>query len=144
MTGRREVGNVLVDRPVPIPDAFSAFFWTSGADGKLRMLRCAECGHISHPPGPRCKHCYGTGLAPDTMCGTGRVVTFTVNHQSWGQGQEPYIIAMVELDDQPHLWLETNLVGIDDGDIELDIAVRVVFEAGPDGIWYPLFAPVGN
>jgi uncharacterized OB-fold protein len=76
------------------------------------------------------------------MSGLGRVVTFTVNHQQWVRGQPPYIIAIIELDDQPGLIFETNLVGIDDEDIELDMPVRVVFEPGPEGVWFPLFAAV--
>jgi len=142
MAGRRELGEVLLERWVPPIDESNAFFWHSGADGQLRMLRCGACGYITHPVGPRCVNCLSADLAPGVMCGTGRVATFTVNHHQWVKGQPPYIIAIVELDDQVGLRIQTNLIRVDDEEIELDMPVKVVFEEGPDGVWFPLFAPV--
>ena len=43
-----------VFRVLPGLDEPSAFFWTSGADGKLRFLRCAACSYLIHPPAPIC------------------------------------------------------------------------------------------
>ena len=34
----------LLSRPVPAFDPLAAFFWASGADEQLRMLRCGGCG----------------------------------------------------------------------------------------------------
>ena len=144
MAGRRELGDVMLERWMPPVDDLTAFFWHAGAEGQLRMLRCSGCGYITHPPGPRCANCLGCNLTPDDMCGTGRVVTFTVNYQEWVPGQPPYIIAIVELDDQPGLRYETNLVGVDGDDVHIDMPVRVVFEEGSDGVWLPLFTPAAG
>ena len=72
--------------------------------------------------------------------GRGRVATFTVNHKAWIPGSEPYIIALVELNEQAGLFLTTNLVGIDGDDVILGMEVELVFEI-VDGIYYPLFRP---
>ncbi|MFD6064340.1 Zn-ribbon domain-containing OB-fold protein [Rhodococcus wratislaviensis] len=83
-------------------------------------------------------------VAPHVLSGHARVVSFTVNCQQWSPGQSPYIVARVELTDQAGLRLDTNLVKIDGDDVVLGMEVEVVFEEGPDGIWFPLFAPVGS
>ena len=46
-----------------ITDA-NEFFWTSGADGHLRFLRCGSCGYWIHPPGPICPVCHSKALVP--------------------------------------------------------------------------------
>jgi uncharacterized protein len=120
-----------------------AFFWTSGADGVLRLLRCADCGFFNHPPGPVCRRCLSRHLAPEAVSGRGRVATFTVNHQQWIPGSEPYIIAWVSLDEQPDVRLTTNLVEIEPEDVTIGMAVEVVFEHNED-VYLPLFRPVAG
>ena len=133
---------MLLHRVPPVPDKHTAFFWASGADGVLRILRCTDCWHFLHPPTPRCTRCHSERVQPEPVSGRGRVQTFTVNHQEWVPGQHPYIVAKVELLEQEGLCLETNLVEIDGDDVCLGMPVEVVFEPGPTNIWYPLFRPV--
>jgi uncharacterized protein len=142
MVGRREVGAVLPARPRPEPDVDTEFFWRSGADGTLRMSRCADCGYITHPPGPRCKSCRGTNVLPTPLSGRGIVWSFTVNMQRWFPGQDgPYIVAGVELVEQSGLVVTTNLVDVDGDDVDLGMEVEVVFEYDGE-FYYPLFRPV--
>ena len=70
-------------RVLPALSDENRFFWTSGADGRLRFLRCGGCGYYLHPPSPRCPRCGGAELAPDPVSGRGTVHSFTVNHQPW-------------------------------------------------------------
>ena len=68
-----------------------------------------------------------------------------MNYQQWIPGSEPYIIAWVELAEQEHLILTSNLVEIEAEDVRLDMEVEVVFEKHPDEeIWFPLFRPVSG
>ena len=46
-------------RVLPALDFDNEFFWTSGRDGVLRFLRCAECEVLVHPPVPYCAQCGG-------------------------------------------------------------------------------------
>jgi len=71
------------------------------------------------------------------------VWSYTVNHHSWDGGTEPYVIVLVELDEQPGLRLTSNLVGCDPDQVTIGMPVRVTFEERDD-IWYPLFEPAGS
>ena len=117
------------------------FFWTSGADGVLRFLRCQACGYYVHPYGPRCPQCLGSSLEPEPVSGTATVHTFTVNHQPWYPGLDPpYVVAIVELPEQEGLRLTTGLVGCRPEEVRVDMPVRVVFDQYED-VWLPFFEP---
>ena len=120
-------------------------FWTAGRTGRLQILRCQDCGYFIHPPVPICPRDHSKRLAPEAVSGNATVATFTINHQEWMPGPEtPYVVAIVELEEQPDVRLTTNLVGCAPGDVSIGMPVRVVFEhhAAPDGdIWLPRFEP---
>jgi uncharacterized OB-fold protein len=120
-----------------------AFFWTSGAEGVLRLLRCNSCGFYIHPPGPVCPRCLSRDLGPQEVRGRGTLESFTVNYQEWIPGSEPYIIAWVSLEEQPDIRLTTNLVGVEPEDVRIGMPVRVDFEHTED-VWFPLFRPAGT
>jgi hypothetical protein len=69
------------------------------------------------------------------------VETFSVNHQQWIPGSEPYIIAWVSIDEQPDIRLTTNLVDVEPDDVTIGMPVEVVFELNED-VYLPLFRPV--
>jgi uncharacterized OB-fold protein len=131
-------------RLLPRPDAESAFFWASGADGQLRFLHCEDCRRWHHPPGPVCPWCLGRRLVPTPVSGRGTVHAFTVNHQQWIPGSAPYVVALVTIDDQPDIRLTTNLVDVGDQTIRIGMAVSVRFVPAGDGIWLPCFAPLAS
>jgi uncharacterized OB-fold protein len=118
-----------------------AFYWTSGADGTLRLLRCQNCGYFIHPPSPICPRCVSRDLRPEEVSGRGRLESFTVNYQEWIPGSDPYIIAWVSVDEQPELRITTNLVGVEPEDVTIGMPVHVVFEENDD-VFLPLFTPV--
>jgi acetyl-CoA acetyltransferase/uncharacterized OB-fold protein len=133
-----------VTRPLPLLTSRNEFFWHSGRDGTLRMLRCAGCRALVHPPGPICIYCRSTDLAPAALSGRGTVVSYTVNEQAWSaQFPPPYVVALVAVDEDPRARLTTNLVGCDAGRIDLGMRVQVRFEQADD-VWVPLFEPTGE
>jgi len=125
----------------PRLDVDNRFFWTSGADGRLRLLRCAACSKFVHPPAPVCPDCLGSDLAPEAVSGRATVASYTINQQQWVPGSDPYVIAWVAIDEQPDVRLTTNLVDIDAEDVEIGMPVKVVFEAVSDEVFLPLFTP---
>jgi uncharacterized OB-fold protein len=127
-------------RPLPALTPETEFFWTAGADGRLRFLRCNDCYTYLHPPAPVCPTCTSRALTPEPVTGRGTVVTFTVNHQDWGLMPPPYVIALVELVEQPGLRLTTNLVNVDAASVRSGMDVQVHFEP-VDDVWLPLFEP---
>ena len=127
-------------RVQPALDDGNRFFWTSGAEGVLRFIRCGGCGCWLHPPLPRCPECGSRDVAPQPVSGRGVVFSYTVNHHSWDGSTEPYAIGLVELEGQAGLRLTTTLVGIAPDDVRIGLPVRVTFEQ--QGIvYFPLFEP---
>ncbi len=125
---------------LPRLDALNTFFWTSGADGRLRMLRCDACGHWLHPPNILCPKCGSEKLSPTPLSGRATIAAYTVNYQPWSPGQKvPYTIAVVELEEQPGLRLTTNIVNSTEP-VWIGQPVKVVFEPRED-VWIPLFEP---
>lgn len=116
-------------------------FWCGGRDGELRFRRCRACSWFIHPPAPLCPGCLGRDLEVAAVSGRGRVATFTINHQPWIPGFDPpYVVAIVELEEQAGLRLTTNIVRCAPEAVAIGMPVRVVFEAH-DGVWLPLFEP---
>jgi uncharacterized OB-fold protein len=130
-------------RILPAVTEENEHFWKGGADGRLRMLRCRACLTYVHPPAPICPSCRGREVAPDVLSGRGRVAAFTVNHQPWIPGFDPpYVVAIVELEEQAGLRLTTNIVGCPIEDVSIGMPVRVRFEEAGEGVYLPLFEPV--
>lgn len=120
-------------------------FWTGGERGELCFLRCGDCGYYIHPPEPLCPECHSKQVAPEAVSGRATVATYTVNHQPWMPGPElPYVIAIIEIVEQPAVRLTTNIVNCAPADVYVGMPVRVVFEhhSDPDGdVYLPLFEP---
>ena len=128
-------------RPLPLLTETNRFFWTSGADARLRFLRCQSCTAWVHPPQPGCPKCSSTDLNPQAVSGRAGVVGWTVNHQQWHPAFEPpYLLAVVAIDEDESVRLTTTLVDIDPDEIRLGLPVQVFFEQSED-VWLPLFRP---
>ena len=129
-------------RPIPKLDAVNRPFWTGGADGKLMIARCRDCGTFLHPPQPVCRHCLSDNVGAEAIAGTGTVETFTINYQPWYPGLDvPFVIARVSLDGVPGVILTTNIVGSDVEAIDFGDRVRVRFEQQGE-IYFPLFEKI--
>jgi uncharacterized OB-fold protein len=138
----------MSDKPFrlqPLVNEENRHFWQAGARGELCFLRCQACGFYIHPPSPLCPECLGRKVEPEAVSGRGVVHTFTVNHHPWIPGFDPpYVVAIVELDEQPGLRLMTNIVGCAIEDVTIGMPVEVSFEELDDGAYLPLFGPCGE
>ncbi len=125
----------------------SEAFWTGGRQGELLIYRCRSCGRFFHPPAPACFRCRSRDVGPEPASGRARVAASTVTEHPWFPGwPPPYLIALVELDEQPDVRLTTNIVGCAFGDVAIGLPVDVTFEHWQDElgeVWVPLFRPVG-
>lgn len=128
-------------RLLPRLDQENEFFWTSGADGRLRFLRCQQCRTFVHPPAPCCPECLSRHLTPEPVSGRATVVAHTLNVQGWIPGGEPYLIGLVAISEQESVRLTTNLVDVEPDDVSIGMAVEVVFEH-QDDVYLPLFRPL--
>ena len=127
-------------RLLPRLDDQNRFFWTSGADGTLRFLRCDDCARLVHPPAPVCPDCLGRNLAPAAVSGRAVLESFTVNHQQWIPGSDRYIVAWVAIAEQPDVRLTTNIIDTEPDTLVVGMELHVAFEQHDD-VYLPLFAP---
>ncbi|HEY4331171.1 MAG TPA: OB-fold domain-containing protein, partial [Ilumatobacteraceae bacterium] len=135
---------MTIVRPLPQLLPWNEWFWTSGADGTLRIQGCDACNTLVHPPSPVCPVCRSTDSSPRVMSGLATVIGFSVNHQQWLPNFEPpYVVANVALADDPSIHLTTNIVDVEPGAVRIGMEVRVQFEH-IDDVWLPLFAPTGG
>jgi uncharacterized protein len=132
-------------RILPRVTDMNRHFWQGGEEGELRFLRCRKCRTYIHPPSPICPVDHGKDLAPEAVSGRGTVATFTINHQPWIPGMAvPYVIALVAIEEQPDVRLQTNIVECAVDDVHIGMPVEVVFdhrEDPDDDVWIPLFRP---
>lgn len=127
--------------PTPQINDDNRAFWTGGRDGQLRIVRCQDCGYYVHPPSPRCPRCLSDDVVPSPVSGRGVVYTYTVNEREWSPGLEvPYVIAIVQLDEQSDLRLMTNIVGCKPEEVAINMQVRVEFREQGDA-YVPVFRP---
>jgi uncharacterized OB-fold protein len=131
--------------PAPQVNDDNRAFWTGGADGVLFIVRCNDCGYWIHPPSPRCPRCLGEDVAPTPAGGRGRVYSYTINERPWVPGLEvPYVIAIVQLDEQSDLRLMTNIVNCRPDDVTIDMPVQVEFRERGGEVFVPVFGPAGS
>ena len=129
-------------RILPAVGPDNEHFWKGGAVGELRFLRCQACRSWIHPPAPLCPDCLGRELGPEAVSGRATVHSYTVNHQPWIPGFDPpYLVAIVDIEEQAGMRLTTNLVHCEVDDVSIGMPVRVCFEERDEGIFIPLFEP---
>lgn len=129
-------------RQLPRTTPESEAFWAGGAEGRLLIQRCGQCLKYHHPPLPICHHCLSREVRATAVSGRGTVHSFTINHQAWLPGMHvPFVIAYVAIDEQPDVWLMTNIVGCAPEQVAIGQRVEVCFEQHED-VWLPLFRPL--
>ncbi|WP_063042127.1 thiolase C-terminal domain-containing protein [Nocardia pseudovaccinii] len=130
-----------VTRPQPSITPENEFFWTSGADGRLRIRECLSCAALIHPPQPVCRYCRGDRIGVRAVSGFATLIGFTVNHRFQVPGlPTPYVVAQVALEEDPRVRLTTNAVGCAAGQLTLGMRMQVEFEQ-LGNVWLPLFRP---
>lgn len=133
-------------KPTPVPDDVTDFHWSAARRGELAVARCVPYGHLNYPPDVSCAFCGARELEPRVVSGRGSVYSFTVVRPAFDPAfaaDVPYVVALVELDEQPGLTMLTNLVDVDPEQVAIGDPVHVVFEARGDQ-QIPQFAHDGD
>lgn len=132
-----------VRRPLARPTENSAVFWAATTEGRFVIQTCRACAQTTFYPKVNCPACGSTDLVDTDASGLGTVFTYTIarrpTHAAFADAC-PYVIAIVELAEGPHV--TTNIVGCDPEDVTIGMAVEVTFADEVDGIALPLFRPV--
>ncbi|ODT99606.1 MAG: hypothetical protein ABS81_25465 [Pseudonocardia sp. SCN 72-86] len=130
-------------RPVPVVDDVTAPFWAAAREGRLVVQRCRDCGTFQHPPRVRCTSCGGEPVFTE-VSGDATVVSWTTAHDpvvpGRPRGLPAVVIVVVELVEQPGLWLVSDV----DGPAALKIGehMRVAFDATAGDQVLPRFHPM--
>jgi uncharacterized OB-fold protein len=130
--------------PSPIPDFDAEEFWAGCNRGELMMQRCAACRKFRWLPRPMCPFCNSLDREWVKVSGRGKVYSYTlITHpvHPAAVSRVPYNVAQVQLEEDPDLIVVTNLVGLRNEDIRIDMPVQVVFEEHEPGVKLPKFKP---
>jgi hypothetical protein len=114
------------------------FFWKGVLEEQLLLARCAQCSYLQQPPTPMCPHCGSLEWQAAPASGRGTVLSWIVSRHPTEVDDRPRIVALVELDEGARL--VSNLVEVEIGDVENDMAVEVTFRE-VDGVKLPQFRP---
>ncbi|MGE0598442.1 MAG: Zn-ribbon domain-containing OB-fold protein [Dehalococcoidia bacterium] len=128
-------------RPLPEADETSRPFWDGAMDGRLMLMRCADCHQWRLPSRQHCDNCLSDEFTWEQASGKGTVRTFGVMHQKYHPGWAaiaPYNVTIVELEEGPRL--PTNIVGTSNDNIRVGMPVIVEFEQHED-VALPKFRP---
>jgi uncharacterized protein len=130
--------------PIVIDDPLTNFFYEGAKAGELRIQRCQDCSFYVHLPRPICRKCQSFNLVGEAVSGKAVLYTWSVATKPFHPffvNRVPYLFATVELVEQPKLHLITNLVGIEEADVKIGMALEVDFEALSDTLTIPVFRP---
>ena len=133
----------MTQRPIPIPDPATQPYWDAARAGKLSLPRCTACGKTHFYPRAICPHCRSDQLDWIDAAGTGTVYSFTIVHRAPSPAfatHVPYAVAIVALDEGPHLM--TSIVDCAVDAVAIGMKVRARFLALDDATGLPVFAPV--
>jgi uncharacterized OB-fold protein len=119
-------------RPVPAPDDVTRFHWEATRARRLVMQHCPSCERLQYPPEVCCVRCRTRELDRVEVSGRGTIFSFAVVDRPFHVGfvdSVPYVVVIVELDEQAGLLTVANLVGAaPETSIECGMRVAVVFE----------------
>lgn len=136
--------SAIPGRPLPQLTVQNEFFWTSGADGRLRIQECQACKALIHPPAPICRYCRSHDLGVRAVSGKATLSGFSVNHRfGFPDLPPPYVIAEVAILEDPRVRLTTNIVDCDAETLEIGQPVEVAFQH-VDDVWLPVFTPASD
>ena len=131
------------NKPLPQPNAETKPFWDGCKQHQLRFQKCRDCGYVRWPPSIICPMCYSSETEWITASGKGTLYTFATYHHAYHPAFEndlPYITAIIELEEGPHLL--TNIVGCSPDEVQCDIPVEVTWEDITEEFSLPKFKPV--
>lgn len=118
---------------IPVPTPISQAFWEGLKEEVIRVPRCDDCGHWIFYPRRHCTHCASLALTWREVSGRATLCSYTLARVPTLEefaAEQPQNLAIVTLEEGFNL--NSSLVGIDPGSMQIGMALR------------PVFAPVGD
>lgn len=115
-------------RPIPRPNPTTRPFFDAAREGRLILQRCPRDGFFFYPRS-HCPTCLGDDWEWEQASGRGTLHAFTIDrvgHTPGLQGEVPYAVAIVELEEGPRM--TARIVDCNPDDLEVGDAVEARFE----------------
>lgn len=133
-------------KPLPSPTPETAPYWEGARAHELRIQFCTECNEYFFYPRIFCPKCLSDAVEWRAVSGKGTLLTYVLSARPAPgfEDELPYAVAIVKLDEGPHMM--TNIVGteIKPENLPAGMAVEVDFEDINDEISLPKFKPAGG
>jgi uncharacterized OB-fold protein len=132
----------------PLPDVEFpewATFWEGTRKGEIRLPKCRDCHQFHWYLSFLCPFCQSPNIEWQAITSQPRLFSWTCVRQDLTQVftiRGPYIVAMVEFDEAPHLYFTSNLVDCPPEDVHIGMPLEAVFQKVDDKITMPLFKPM--
>lgn len=132
-------------RPLPTPDAATAPYWQAAREHRFVLPRCNDCDKFHFYPRALCPFCASANLVWTPVSGCGSVYSFTVVHRAPSAAfaaEAPYAVAVIALDEGPHLM--SGIVNCALDSVRIGLRVKVAFrDFAEDGesVGLPFFEP---
>ena len=128
----------MANTPLPRPTALSKPFWDACREGRLIVQRCQACSAYVFIPQPCCGECLSGDLEWVESSGRGTLYSFTTVHRPQQPAfRVPYTVVIVELEEG--WYMLSNLIGVEEDEIEIGAPLEVFFQERSEEITLPLF-----
>ncbi len=129
-------------RPIPVIQPWTEEFWRATKQGKLLIQHCNDCDTNIFFPKKVCPDCWSENLVWIESTGKAKIYTYTVMMdmvEPKFSDDLPYILAMVDLEDQ--IRMTTRIVNCKPEDVSIDMDVEVIFDHISKECALPVFQP---
>jgi uncharacterized OB-fold protein len=119
-------------------------FWEAAKAHRLSLQRCTN-GHVFYYPRSHCPECLSKDLTWIDCSGKGTLYTYTIARRPTGPGFEddvPFIIAVVAIDEGPHI--TSNLVDCEISDVRIGMPVEAAFDDVTEEVTLLKFRPAAS
>lgn len=128
------------ERPLPHPTWVTEPYWKAAQEHTLALPRCRSCGEVHFFPRHICPSCLSEELRWEKVSGKGTIYSYTVIRQPanpFFTPDAPYVFAIIELDEGPHL--VSNMVDCRIEDVSIGAAVEAVYDNVTPEVTLPRF-----
>ncbi len=132
-------------KPLPAVSSLNQPYWDGLKRHEPKLQRCNDCHKIWYPPAPFCPHCWSKNFTWAQLSGRGKITSWVIFHQAYFSSfkdEIPYNVIEVELEEGPRLF--TNLVAVNNEDIEMGMPVEMVFDDVTEDVTLAKFRPAGR
>ena len=132
------------DKPLPIAQPESEFYWEKARQHELWLRRCDDCETAYFYPRDICPHCFSRRTSWIRSSGMGTLHAFSVVYRAphpCFKDSVPYVAAVIELDEGVRIPSNLVDVDVDPKNIRIGMAVEVVFDDVTEEVTLPKFRP---